>query len=184
MLHKFILVFFDFRLLFLAHVYLGIFTFWFLHWHNDCTALWKISWISFEKSTYSKGYYEEANWVFSHDVTKIQTKELSILLSFFFHEVLQHLKTLCLRQIFGSKGSWFCDRRRLSNQAFGWRAICWPLCPYRRVQSTLGHLGKTDTWSWSLTTLYSLYSSLCEMDITVSSLLYRHLWDRHIESQI
>ena len=29
----------------------------------------------------------------SHDVTKIQTKELSILLSFFFHEVLQYLNT-------------------------------------------------------------------------------------------
>ena len=29
----------------------------------------------------------------SHDVTKIQTKKLSILLSFYFHEVLQHLKT-------------------------------------------------------------------------------------------
>ena len=28
-----------------------------------------------------------------HDVTKIQTKKLSILLSFYFHEVLQHLKT-------------------------------------------------------------------------------------------
>ena len=54
MLHKFILVFLDFRLLFLVHVYLGIFTFWFLHWHNDRTTLWKISWISFEKSAYSK----------------------------------------------------------------------------------------------------------------------------------
>ena len=30
---------------------------------------------------------------FSHDVTKIQTKELLILLSFYFHEVLRHLKT-------------------------------------------------------------------------------------------
>ena len=31
---------------------------------------------------------------FSHDVTKIQTKKLSVLLSFFFHEALQHLNTL------------------------------------------------------------------------------------------
>ena len=30
---------------------------------------------------------------FSHDVTKIQTKKLSILLNFYFHEVLQHLNT-------------------------------------------------------------------------------------------
>ena len=32
-------------------------------------------------------------WGFSHDVTKIQTTKLSILLSFYFYEVLQHLKT-------------------------------------------------------------------------------------------
>ena len=30
---------------------------------------------------------------FSHDVTKIQTKKLSLLLSFYFHVVLEHLKT-------------------------------------------------------------------------------------------
>ena len=30
---------------------------------------------------------------FSHDVTKIQTKKQSIFLSFYFYEVLQHLKT-------------------------------------------------------------------------------------------
>ena len=40
---------------------------------------------------------------FSHDVTKIQTKKLSLLLSFYFHVVLQHLKTFT-PQIFGSKG--------------------------------------------------------------------------------
>ena len=31
---------------------------------------------------------------FSHDVTNIQTKKLSILLSFYFHEALRHLETL------------------------------------------------------------------------------------------
>ena len=30
---------------------------------------------------------------FSHNITKIQTKKLSLLLSFYFHVVLQHLKT-------------------------------------------------------------------------------------------
>ena len=30
---------------------------------------------------------------FAHDVTKNQTKKLSILLSFYFHEVLQYLNT-------------------------------------------------------------------------------------------
>ena len=33
------------------------------------------------------------NTWFSHDVTKIQTKKLSLLLSFYLHMVLQHLKT-------------------------------------------------------------------------------------------
>lgn len=31
-------------------------------------------------------------WWFLHDVTKVQTKELSIMLSFYFHEVLGQLK--------------------------------------------------------------------------------------------
>ena len=33
------------------------------------------------------------NFWFSHDVTKIQTKKLSILLSFHFHEVLEYPNT-------------------------------------------------------------------------------------------
>ena len=36
---------------------------------------------------------ENANSWFSHDVTKIQTKKLSLLLSFYFHVILEHLKT-------------------------------------------------------------------------------------------
>ena len=38
--------------------------------------------------SYLNGY----SW-FLHDITKIQTKKLSLLLSFYFHVVLQHLKT-------------------------------------------------------------------------------------------
>ena len=38
--------------------------------------------------SYLNGY----SW-FSHDITKIQTKKLSLLLSFYFHVVLQHLIT-------------------------------------------------------------------------------------------
>ena len=38
---------------------------------------------------YSKVVYR---W-FSHDVTKIQTTKLSILLSFYFHDALERLKT-------------------------------------------------------------------------------------------
>ena len=32
--------------------------------------------------------------ILGHNVTKIQTKKLSLLLSFYFHVVLQHLKTV------------------------------------------------------------------------------------------
>ena len=39
---------------------------------------------------------------FSHDVTKIQTKKLSLLLGFYFHMVLQHLKT-CIQTNFWLK---------------------------------------------------------------------------------
>ena len=37
-------------------------------------------------------YYYYYSWV-ARDVTKNQTKKLSILLSFYFHEVLQYLNT-------------------------------------------------------------------------------------------
>ena len=40
---------------------------------------------------------------FSHDVTKIQTTKLSILLRFYFHGVLEQLKTN-FQTIFASKG--------------------------------------------------------------------------------
>ena len=124
--------------------------------------------------------------MFSHDVTKIQTKELSILLSFFFHEVLQHLNTFIydkfsVPRVLGFAIEDASVTRLLGDAPFVDHFVHTE--EYSRI-SLNGHLGKTDTWSWSLTTLYSLYSSLCEMDITVSSLLYRHLWDRHIESQI
>ena len=40
---------------------------------------------------------------FSHDVTKIQTKKLSILARFNFHDALEQLKLIVI-QIFSSKG--------------------------------------------------------------------------------
>ena len=50
---------------------------------------------------------------FSHDVTKIQTTKLSILLRFYFHDVFEQLKLISY--IFSlQKGSWFCDRVRLN----------------------------------------------------------------------
>ena len=70
---------------------------------------------------------------FSHDVTKIQTKKLSVLLSFFFHEALQHLNTLIYWNFwfervppFAIEGDWIC--RLLRDAAFSGRhgkLICW-----------------------------------------------------------
>ena len=49
----------------------------------------------------------------SHDVTKIQTKKLSILPRFYFHDALEQL--ICISYKFSlQKGSWFCDRVRLN----------------------------------------------------------------------
>ena len=58
---------------------------------------------------------------FSHDVTKIWTKKLSLLLSFYFHVILEHLKTLIQTNFRFRKGSLFCDTGRLNFQA--WRDI-------------------------------------------------------------
>ena len=50
-----------------------------------------------------------------HDVTKIQTKKLSILLSCYFLEV-QQPKNLYLHKFYVLKGSSFCDCRRRLNE--------------------------------------------------------------------
>ena len=70
---------------------------------------------------------------FSHDVTKIQTKKLSVLLSFFFHEALQHLNTLIYWNFwferfppFAIEGDWIF--RLLRDAVFSGRPgklICW-----------------------------------------------------------
>ena len=63
---------------------------------------------------------------FSHDVTKIQTKKLSLLLSFYFHVVLQHHKTLIQTNFrfkrvlrFAIQDAWIS--RLLRDAAFSWR---------------------------------------------------------------
>ena len=66
------------------------------------------------------------NYWFSHDVTKIQTTKLSILLRFYFHGVLEQLK-LIFKQMFASKGflifvieyAWIS--KLLRDAAFTWR---------------------------------------------------------------
>ena len=58
-------------------------------------------------------YYIRYCW-FSHDVTKIQTTKLSILLRFYFHGVLEQLKTNFFCKFSLQKGSWFCNIVRLN----------------------------------------------------------------------
>ena len=53
-----------------------------------------------------------------HNVTKIQTKKLSLLLSFYFHVVLQHLKTVIQTNFRFKRVLGFCDTGRLHFQAF------------------------------------------------------------------
>ena len=60
---------------------------------------------------------------FSHDVTKIQTKKLSLLLSFYFHAILEPLKTFIQNKFSVQKGTLFCDTGRLNFQAFAWQGI-------------------------------------------------------------
>ena len=50
-------------------------------------------------------------------VIKIQTKKLSLLLSFYFHVILEHLKTF-IQKNFRLKGFFVCDTGRLNFQAF------------------------------------------------------------------
>ena len=56
------------------------------------------------------------SWV-ARDVTKNQTKKLSILLSFYFHGLFQYLNNLH-KQIFGSKGFFVLRERTLEFPGF------------------------------------------------------------------
>ena len=47
---------------------------------------------------------------FSHYVTEIQTNKLSLLLSFHFHVILEHLKTFIQTNFRFKKGSLFCNQ--------------------------------------------------------------------------
>ena len=97
---------------------------------------------------------------FSHDVTKIQTKKLSInILSFYLHEVLQHLKTLSLfTQIF--KGFFVCNRRRLNFQAFSWR-------PGRLLCGFFEILLSKYSLSWNKINITSIFMSSSSDEFTL-----------------
>ena len=63
------------------------------------------------------------NCWFSHELTKIQTKKLSILTRFYFHGALEQLKTNFHTKFRFKKVSWFCDRVGLNFYVFEWRGI-------------------------------------------------------------
>ena len=74
------------------------------------------------EEAYSAGSY---SW-FSHDVTKFQTKKLSILLSFHFHEVLKYPNTFIYTNFrfervirFALEDAWIS--RLLRDAVFSWR---------------------------------------------------------------
>ena len=65
-------------------------------------------------------------WWFSHDVTKIQTKKLSILRRFYFHDALEQLKTnfhtnFRLKKVLGFVMEYAWISKLLSDAAFTWR---------------------------------------------------------------
>ena len=69
---------------------------------------------------------QEMNSWFSHDVIKIQTKKLSLLLSFYFHVILEHLKTFIQTNFrfkgilcFAIQDAWIF--RLLRDAPFSWR---------------------------------------------------------------
>ena len=80
--------------------------------HGSSMEIHGIPWI------YSMEVFHTGNSWFSLDVTKIQTKKLSLLLSFYLYVVLQHLKTFIQKKNSVRKGSSFCDTGRFNFQAF------------------------------------------------------------------
>ena len=66
------------------------------------------------------------NYWFSHDVTKIQTTKLSILLRFYFHGVLEQLKTnfqtnVRFKRVLGFVIEYAWISKLLRDAAFTWR---------------------------------------------------------------
>ena len=86
------------------------------------------------KLLYYQTFFETSrNCWFSHDVTKFQTLELLILLRFYFHDVLEQLKTNIQTNfhsewVFGSAIDYAWISKLLRDVAFTWRArelLCW-----------------------------------------------------------
>ena len=66
---------------------------------------------------------ETQHWKTDNYLPKFKLRELAILLSFYFHEVSQHLNTFICTNFRFERGSLFSDRERLNSQAFAWRGI-------------------------------------------------------------
>ena len=78
-----------------------------------------------ECSNWSRWTSRADRW-FSHDVTKIQTKKISILPRFYFHDVLEQLKTnfhtnFCFKKVLGFVIECAWISKLLRDAAFTWR---------------------------------------------------------------
>ena len=72
---------------------------------------------------YARGISDLQLCWFSHDVTKIQTTKLSILLRFYFHGVLEQLKTnfqtnFCFKKVLGFVIEYAWISKLLRDEAF------------------------------------------------------------------
>ena len=63
------------------------------------------------------------SWFYNDVTTKIQTKNLSLLLSFYYHVVLQHVKTFIQTNVRFKTVLHFATHRRLNFQALAWHGI-------------------------------------------------------------
>ena len=85
--------------------------------------------------------------MFAHEVTEIKTKKLSILLSFYFHEVLQHLKTFIYTNFrfqgvlcFAIEDTWISNLVRDATSYVSvtdFLRFCYLNNPYLRINITL-----------------------------------------------
>ena len=96
---------------------------------NDREKVWKnerVSYLEAFSLTSPLSDRKVRNCWFSHDVTKIQTTELSILPWFYFHDVLEQLKTnfhtnFCFKRVLGFVIEYAWISKLLRDAAFTWR---------------------------------------------------------------
>ena len=110
--------------------------------------------------------YRNGNSWFSHDVTKIRTKKLSLLLSFYFHVILEHLKTLIQTN--------FRFKRVLcfTIQAFAWRDIWLAAGKALKWVKNITHF-----WRFCYLNIPCLRINIASVFMSSSSEEFTHKWE-------